>query len=307
MNWSEEFWIKLYRRMSPSFMAMHWQARGMFRLVITELDPSTGRLELGRLGLKAVAVSIRAPWPEVEQYFQECLDDGCLAVDGNDLVCPNYVEAQEAVQTGAARMRKLRETRKAIRDEASHKRGTASPKRDDSYTGGDEKKRGVTRGDESDDQRREEKRREDPPIDPQKVQRSGTRPRTVKHILPADWTPNIEHIDLASREGGRDRRWVTAQSDTMRDWATGEGKRKADWDSTFRNWMRKAMAQEDAGRASIPGAASNPSTAASRRVEQTSLALKPNPNALSPADQAKAAAEARKRVSGLSGPIGGMP
>jgi len=241
MNWAEEFWLKLYRRASPSFMSMHWQARALFRLVLTELDPSSGKLELGRLGLKAVAVAVQAPWPEVEPYLMECLDDECLAVDGGFLVCPNYLEAQQAIQTGAARMRKLREARKVARDAASPNRDESSRQRDESSRQRDAVTHTVTRGDASDDKRREEKRREEQIPDPPVVPQGGRkRSATVKRRLPPEWSPSPAHYSQALTESGKDRAWVDREAQAMRDWAASKGERCCDWDARFRNWIRRA-------------------------------------------------------------------
>lgn len=159
MNWSEEFWIKLYRRASPSFLSMTWQARGLFRLVITEVDP-LGRLELGKMGLKAVAVSVRAPWVEIQPYVQECIDDGCLALseDGRTLSCPNFVEAQEAAQSGKARSASYRAKHKA-RDASATNRCADETECGDSATGGNATQRDETA---RNDQSRSEQTRSDP-------------------------------------------------------------------------------------------------------------------------------------------------
>ena len=247
MNWSEEFWIKLYRRMSPSFMAMHWQARGLFRLIITELDPSAGTLELGRLGLKAVAVSVQAPWPEVEPYLTECLDDGCLVVRGDLLACPNYLLAQEAVQTGAARMRKLRQARRSHCDTTSPKRDGASQDSDETYRQRDAVTHTVTRGDESDDQRREEKRREekirsdqisDPPIVPPVggTVRRAKKSRAPETPLPEDFAPDTTSVASAERNG----RDLAACVEDMRCWALGKGVVRANWQATLQGFIRSA-------------------------------------------------------------------
>lgn len=242
MNWQEEFWIKLYRRMSPSFTAMHWQTRGLFRLVITELDPSTGRLEMGRLGTKAVAVAIQAPWPEVEPYLTECLEDGCLVIDGDDLVCPNYLEAQQAVQTGAARMRKLRQARNAARDAASPKHDETSLNRDETYRQRDAVTHTVTRGDECDDQRREDQRREDQiPDSPIAPQVGGTVRRVRKAkapetVLPDDFSPDSASVASAARNG----RDLSACLEDMRCWAVGKGIVRANWQATLQGFIRSA-------------------------------------------------------------------
>jgi len=302
MNWSEEFWIKLYRRMSPSFMAMHWQSRGLFRLVITELDPATGRLELGRLGLKAVSVAIHAPWEEVETFLQECLDDGCLAVDGSDLVCPNYLEAQQSAQTGAARMRKLRQARRLARDESSPKRDETQRDRDESSRERDAVTNTVTFSDESDYKRREEKRREDKISDPTPTPPASGKgkPRTVKTLLPDDWQPTPEHVELARAEGGRDASWVQDQARRMRDYAAGKGWRMVDWNATFRNWIRRAL-ERVGGAPQNPPANSRPLPSDPRHV-----VIEPPP-AMSLEETAASAAAGQQALLKLRNLVGEYP
>ena len=99
MDWSREPWIKLYVRDEPSFLALSWQARGLFRLILTQLQRNTGSLHLGKPGLRSVALSLRAPWDEVEAPLRELLDDGCLTVSGEYLTAPNFIAAQ-TVRTG---------------------------------------------------------------------------------------------------------------------------------------------------------------------------------------------------------------
>jgi len=65
-------------------------------------------------------------------------------------------------------------------------------------------------------------------------------PATVKRIIPDDWKPLEEHYQQAMTESGRPRSWVDAEARKMVDWAKGKGDRKADWNATFRNWLRKA-------------------------------------------------------------------
>lgn len=55
--------------------------------------------------------------------------------------------------------------------------------------------------------------------------------------MPEDWVPGRDHIDLA-RELGLN---LDAEAAEMRDWAKSNPKAfKADWDATFRNWLRKS-------------------------------------------------------------------
>jgi len=65
--------------------------------------------------------------------------------------------------------------------------------------------------------------------------------RTIKTVLPDNWTPNEQHYQIAAKEGGRDRDWVDGQAERMRDWAKNRNERGADWDAYFRNWIRRDL------------------------------------------------------------------
>jgi hypothetical protein len=114
MRWEDERYVRLYTRNTPEWLALSWKARGLFALVLREVDRA-GLLPLGKLGLKGVAVAIGAPWTEVEGPLAELLEDGCvrLVAEGQTLWIPNYTPAQEANQTDAARKRKSREMARA--------------------------------------------------------------------------------------------------------------------------------------------------------------------------------------------------
>lgn len=60
------------------------------------------------------------------------------------------------------------------------------------------------------------------------------------HTLPETWEPTAEHATMA-RSLGLD---LSDQYERMRDWAASSGARKASWDATFRNWLRRSA---DAG------------------------------------------------------------
>lgn len=114
MRWEDERYVRYYTRNTPEWLAMSWHARGLFGLILREVDRA-GILKLGKIGLRGVAVVLHAPWPEIEPALRELLDDGCLKVaeDGSALIVPNFIEAQETPQSDAARKRKSRESARA--------------------------------------------------------------------------------------------------------------------------------------------------------------------------------------------------
>lgn len=115
MRWEDERYVRLYTRNTPEWSSLSWRARGLFGLIMREVDRA-GILELGKLGAKGVAVAVRAPWVEVEGPLSELLDDGCVRVDQvrQCLFMPNFMEAQECAQSDVARKRASREKARAV-------------------------------------------------------------------------------------------------------------------------------------------------------------------------------------------------
>lgn len=113
LNWEDERYVRLYTRDTPEWCLLSWQARGLFALILRAVDRA-GVIELGRVGIKGVAVALRASWPEIEAPLRELIDDGCVAIrdEDNALILPNFIDAQEARQTDRARQKASRERRK---------------------------------------------------------------------------------------------------------------------------------------------------------------------------------------------------
>lgn len=134
MRWEDERYIRFYTRNSPDWLGMSWQARGLFGLLMREVDRA-GILKLGKGGLKGVARVLQAPWDEIEPALQELLDDGCvkLGTDGTTLVIPNFIEAQETAQSDAARKRKSREAARAKVDIGSEANIPVTPGHEQSH------------------------------------------------------------------------------------------------------------------------------------------------------------------------------
>jgi hypothetical protein len=115
MRWEDERYIRFYTRNPPEWCVMKWQSRGLMGLILREVDRA-GILELGKLGLRAVAVAVRAPWEEIEAPLHELLEDGCVVFreDLRVLVVPNFIDAQEAPASDKARQRAARERARDI-------------------------------------------------------------------------------------------------------------------------------------------------------------------------------------------------
>ena len=102
--------MRLYTRNTTEWLSLSWQARGLLSLLLREAN-SAGVIRIGKPGLAGVAVLLRGTWSEMEPHVQELLKDGCLQIsdDGQSLVIPNFIEAQETKKSDAARAREYRE------------------------------------------------------------------------------------------------------------------------------------------------------------------------------------------------------
>jgi hypothetical protein len=115
MNWSDERYVRLYTRDSSDWLCMSFLAQGLLCLVMRKVDRA-GVLPLGRSGRKSVAIAIghAHQWPMLEPALEELLEDGCVKIEGDLLVIPNFIEAQEALASDAARAKKHREVRRDL-------------------------------------------------------------------------------------------------------------------------------------------------------------------------------------------------
>lgn len=164
MDWSDEPWVKLYRRDTADWMLLSWQARGIFCLLLRAVSRA-GTLDLGKSGAKAVAIHLRATWSEIEEPLNELMADGCVTIRDGVLVVPNFLVAQEAVQSDRVRAQTARERRRdlALGDENVTKRDDSITPRDETVTRGHAASRAVTRRHAAslrEEKRRDEKSRE---------------------------------------------------------------------------------------------------------------------------------------------------
>lgn len=142
MDWSDEHWVKLYRRDTADWLLLSWRARGLFYSLL-RIVTRAGVLDLGKTGKRAVAVLLGAgaDWKEIVDALDELVADGSVQVNGTTLVIPNFIEAQEAVKSDRARAKAARIKR---RDEKVTKRDAAITNRDGVVTGNEDASRGVT-------------------------------------------------------------------------------------------------------------------------------------------------------------------
>jgi hypothetical protein len=114
MRWEDERYVRVYTRDTPDWLGLSFIAQGLFCLLLRKVDRA-GILPLGKAGRRSVAVCIGhgGDWNRLEPALEELLADGCVRIEGDHLLIPNFIEAQEANQSDAARKRKQREKARA--------------------------------------------------------------------------------------------------------------------------------------------------------------------------------------------------
>ncbi len=162
MDWQNERWVKLYTRDSADWLALSWQAQGLFCLILRKVNRA-GVIDLGRHAAKGLAAHFGGPaaWASIKPHLDELVEDGCVVIDGTSLVVPRFVEAQEATQSAIARKRTERERERdgvTKRDPAS-RNVTKSHEKSHDVTDGHAMSRDVTN--RTDQNRSDESRESD--------------------------------------------------------------------------------------------------------------------------------------------------
>lgn len=68
-----------------------------------------------------------------------------------------------------------------------------------------------------------------------------SRPKAARSALPELWTPDRSEANLTAEQEAKTRGVnLREQLLAMRDWAASIAERKADWEATWRNWIRRA-------------------------------------------------------------------
>lgn len=110
MRWEDERYVRLYTRDTGDWLFLSFDAQAVFMMLLRKVDRA-GILHLGKHGLNAVAVTLGHA--ESRERIVPAIDvliaDGTVVLDGDKLVVPNFIEAQEARISDAQRKRDQRE------------------------------------------------------------------------------------------------------------------------------------------------------------------------------------------------------
>lgn len=112
MDWANERYVRLYTRDTVTWKLWRWQSRALFPLIMRAVDRA-GVLDLGGAGERGLAAVIDCPLEFVQEGLEDLVGSGTVEISEARLVIPNFLEAQEAVQSDAQRQRDSRERRRA--------------------------------------------------------------------------------------------------------------------------------------------------------------------------------------------------
>ena len=109
MDWSNERWVKLYTRDTGDLLAVGWEGRALFYELLRKADRAGVVDETDPAILAALS---RMPFEVVERVLPKLVARGCIEITDGAIVLPNYLEAQEAPRSDAARQRESRARRR---------------------------------------------------------------------------------------------------------------------------------------------------------------------------------------------------
>jgi hypothetical protein len=108
VDFSDEHYIKLFTRDTPTTLMWPWQTVALWPNLLRRLDKA-GVLDLGtRDTMRRLAVTVRLPVEVVEAGLPTLLDDGSVELIDGRLVAPKFLDAQESRKTDAAKARDYR-------------------------------------------------------------------------------------------------------------------------------------------------------------------------------------------------------
>ena len=130
-----------------------------------------------------------------------------------------------------------------------------------------------------------------PPLSPPPKSRRG---KTGKTIIPDDWSPSPVLTMLGVTLGLTEAQ-IATEAEKMRDWSKANNSAKADWDATFRSWLRTASERRQSHGPPRHAAPHRKSFSDLAREEMDRERFASNPDPHNACDEA----------IGFNGPVGG--
>lgn len=230
LDWENEDFVKLYVRDTPGFSALHHVTRALFFELMRKVDLH-GNLVCGRLYAKEIAALIRWPVDDTERAITELEADGHVCIDkpndkiGTTITITNFVNAQNAKQSGKQRIRKHRKLQRADVTHGNDEKQNVTIRLDKSRLDKSRLDMGGAGGNAPDGR--------SPVADAPPLKRKRKAQSTP---IPADWTPNEEHRAKATSLGVN----LRDQSEAFQGHHIAKGSMFANWDMAFHNWLRRS-------------------------------------------------------------------
>lgn len=108
MDWSNEFYVRLYTRDTTSWRRLGWDGQCVLMQMLRKVDRA-GTIELdGIEPWEALVLHCSAPEDQAKRGMEALLRVGVMEVRGDLLVFPNFIEAQEAIKSDKLRAKASR-------------------------------------------------------------------------------------------------------------------------------------------------------------------------------------------------------
>jgi hypothetical protein len=260
VRWEDERYIRFYTRNTPEWLALSLAARGLMGLLLREVDRA-GILRVGKLGLRGVAVAVRAPWVEVEGPLQELIDDGCVVAAEGHVLVRNFIEAQEARSSDKARQKKAREVardlavvtlRDAIESPGVILVSQNTPPESHAVTRGHTVSHGVTPSCAVPSLAVPSLEEASAPLAlvPPTAEPKKSKAKMKTHCPLSDATP--ETVAAWARAHGLPPPSADPEFGRMLDWHRKEARASADWGASWRTWKNPERTNPRAGPRGVP-------------------------------------------------------
>lgn len=108
MRFEDERYVRLYTRDTTTWLMLRWEGQTVFALLMRKLD-RTGVFDLGGSApIDAVSAVLQVPEDIVRIGLERLLARGVIEHREDCLICPKFIEAQEASMTPNARAKESR-------------------------------------------------------------------------------------------------------------------------------------------------------------------------------------------------------
>jgi hypothetical protein len=234
MRWEDERYVRLYTRDTATWKLLGWQGRFVLMSLLRVVDRA-GLLSFEGEAVEAVAATCDLPERVARQGLEALQKRGVVQTTGQGLALPNFLPAQEAQASDAARKRAQRErdrTSALGEPECVTQRDEGSQ----SVTKGHAESHAVTPSLAVPNQERgpASLTLASPAPGPAKTQK---KPRT---LCPSSASAGPLIADWCAR-------WAIPNDDAeiprFLDWHVSRGELRADWSASWRTWKSRAATQ----------------------------------------------------------------